>query len=154
LPLWKALHVVSMFTMVAGFIGVEVFYAAAIRRRDVRATAFVQRTLEKTGFGPLAILALIAGIIFGLLAAADGSIDFTSGWLIGAYVLVAIFFVNAVIAGEPVVRAGKAALAAEEAGEPVEELAAALPVGRATYLVLVNAATFTAIVLLMVLKPF
>jgi len=152
--LWKALHVVSMFIMVAGFIGVEVFYAAAMRRRDVRATAFVQRTLEKTGFGALAFIALLAGIVFGLLAAADGSIDFTLGWLLGAYVLLGVFLVNAVIAGQPVVKAGKAALAAEEGGGSVEEIAASLPVGRATYLVLANSVTFAAIVLLMVLKPF
>jgi uncharacterized membrane protein len=151
---WKALHVISMFTMVAGFIGVEVFYAAAIRRRDVRATAFVQRTLEKTGFGPLAFIALLAGIVFGLLAAANGGFDFTAGWLVGAYVLLGVFLVNAVIAGDPVVKAGKASIEADEGRASVEEVAASLPVGRATYLVVANGVTFAAIVLLMVLKPF
>jgi uncharacterized membrane protein len=151
---WKALHIISMFTMVAGFIGVEVFYAAAIRRRDVRAAAFVQRTLEKTGFGPLAFVALLAGIVFGLLTAATGGFDFTQGWLVGAYVLLGFFVVNAVIAGNPVVKAGKASIEAEEGRGSIEEVAASLPVGRATYIVLANAATFTAIVLLMVLKPF
>jgi len=27
--IWKALHILSMFTMVAVFIGAEIFYAAA-----------------------------------------------------------------------------------------------------------------------------
>jgi uncharacterized membrane protein len=151
---WKALHVVSMFTMVAGFIGVEVFYAAAIRRRDVRATAFVQRTLEKTGFGPLAFLALVAGIVFGLLTAVTGGFNLAGGWLVGAYVLLGVFLVNAVIAGDPVVKAGKASIEADEGRAAVEDVAASLPVGRATYIVVANAVTFTAIVLLMVLKPF
>ncbi len=151
---WKALHVASMFTMVAGFIGTEVFFAAAMRRRDVRATAFVQRTLEKTGFGALALLALLAGIVFGILAAANGGFDYAAGWLVGTYALIGVFIVNAVIAGEPVVKAGKAAIEADEGRASVEEVAAALPVGRATYIVLANAATFTAIILLMVLKPF
>jgi uncharacterized membrane protein len=151
---WKALHVISMFTMVAGFIGVELFYAAAIRRRDVRATAFVQRTLEKTGFGALAFLALLAGIGFGLLTAATGGFNFAAGWLVGAYVLIGVFIVNAVVAGQPVVNAGKASIEADEGRASVEEVAASLPVGRATYIVLANGATFAAIILLMVLKPF
>jgi len=151
---WKFLHILSMFIMVAGFIGTEVFYAAAIRRRDVRATAFVQRTLEKTGFGPLAFLALVAGIVFGLLTAAEGGFDFTGGWLLGAYALLGLFLVNAVIAGKPVVDAGKAAMEAEEGHASEEEVAVALPVGRATYILLANAITFAAIILLMVLKPF
>jgi uncharacterized membrane protein len=151
---WKALHVVSMFIMVAGFIGTEVFFAAAIRRRDVRATAFVQRTLEKTGFGPLAFLALLAGIVFGLLTAASGGFNFSAGWLLGAYALIGVFLVNAVLAGKPVVDAGKASIEADEGRASVEAVAASLPVGRATYIVLANAATFAAIVLLMVLKPF
>jgi uncharacterized membrane protein len=151
---WKALHVVSMFVMVAGFIGVEVFYAAAMRRRDVRATAFVQRALEKTGFGVLAMIALLAGIVFGVLTAATGGFDFTAGWLLVTYALLAVFLVNAVVAGQPVVEAGKAAIEAEEGRASVDEVAESLPVGRATYLVLANSVIFIAIVLLMVLKPF
>jgi uncharacterized membrane protein len=151
---WKALHVVSMFAMVAGFIGVEVFYAAAIRRRDVRATAFVQRALERTRFGPLAIIALLAGIVFGILTATTGGFDVLAGWLVAAYLLVGVFLVNAVVAGQPVVEAGKASIEADEGRASLDEVAASLPVGRATYLVLVNAATFIAIVLMMVLKPF
>ena len=152
--IWKALHVVSMFTMVAGFIGVEVFYAAAIRRREVAAVAFVRQSLGNTGFGPLAFIALLAGIIFGVLTAATGGFDLVGGWLLAAYALLVIFLVNAIGVGEKVVRAGKAAIGAVEGRASAVEVEASLPVGRATFLVIANAVLFAAIVLDMVLKPF
>lgn len=152
--LWKALHIAAMFTMVAGFIGVEVFYAAALRSRDLEKVAWVQRTLEKTWFGPLAVFALLAGIVFGVLAAVTGSFDLTDGWLIAAYVLLGLFFVNAAINGEKVVHAGKAAIEAEEGRRSAEEVAGTLPVGQATFLVVANAVLFLGIILVMTLKPF
>lgn len=152
--IWKALHIVSMFTMVAGFIGVEVFYAAAMRSRDVHKVAWVQRTLEKTGFGPLALIALVAGIVFGLLTAATGGFDLAGNWLIVAYVLVGLFLVNAVLVGKPVVDAGKAAIEAEEGHRSADEVLATLPVNRAVFLLLANGVIFVAIILDMTLKPF
>ena len=154
MPIWKALHVLSMFTMVAVFIGAEIFYAAAILRRDVRALAFIQSTLERWYLGFVGLGGLLAGIVFGLLAAATGGFDFLAGWLVVAYVLVAAFFVNAALIGDKVVRVGKAAIEVEagraEAGSVFDDV----PANRGVVLVLINAVIFAAIIADMVLKPF
>jgi uncharacterized membrane protein len=151
---WKALHVLSMVTMVTAFIGVEIFYAAAIWRRDVRALAFVHRTVEKIGVGFVALGALAAGVVFGLLAAADGGFDFVAGWLIAAYVLIAAFLVNASLIGAKVVEAGKAAIEADEGRRPIEDVARDLVANRGVILVVINIVIFGAVILDMVLKPF
>lgn len=151
---WKSLHVLSMVTMVTVFIGAEIFYAAAIWRRDVHALAFIQRTVERTFAGFIGLGGILLGIVFGLLTAATSGFDFTAGWLIAAYLLVAAFFVNAALIGEKVVRAGKAAIEAEDGRRPAEEVARELRANRGIWLVAINAGIFTAVILDMVVKPF
>ena len=151
---WKALHVLSMVTMITVFIGAELFYAAAIWRRDVHALAFIQRTLERAGLGLIAIGALIAGIIFGLMTVATGGFDVVAGWLIAAYVLVAAFLVNAFLLGDRIVRVGKAAIEAEQGARPMETVLGDLAANRGVIFVAVNTVIFGLIVIDMVLKPF
>ncbi len=152
--LWKTLHVLSMVTMVTAFIGAEIFYAAAIWRRDVRALAWVQRTVEEWRVGIIALGVFVLGIVFGLLTAATGGFDFTAGWLIVAYVLVAAFFVNAAILGRLIVEAGKAAMGAEAAGEPGDAGTMALAANRGLWLVAINVVIFATIITDMVVRPF
>jgi hypothetical protein len=111
--LWKTLHILSMVTMVTVFIGVEMFYAAAIWRRDVDKLAWVHRVTER-GVGSLAFIGLIAGIAFGILAALDGGFDLMAPWLIAAYALVGLFLVNAALIGRNVFYLGREALEAED----------------------------------------
>jgi uncharacterized membrane protein len=151
---WKTLHVLSMVTMVTLFIGAEIFYAAAILRRDVHALAWVQRTLEETFIGFIALGGILAGIIFGLLAAATDGLDFTAGWLIAAYVLVAAFFVNAALIGSRVVHVAQEAMAAENAGRPLEDVVIDLAPNRGVILVAINVVIFALIITDMVVKPF
>jgi uncharacterized membrane protein len=151
---WKTLHVLSMVMMVTLFIGTEIFYAASIVRRDVRALAWVQRTVEQTFIGFIALGGILAGIIFGLITAATGGLDFTAGWLIVAYVLVAAFFVNGALIGSKVVRVGQEAVAAEEAGRPLEEVTLDVAPNLGLINVAINAVLFAAIITDMVLKPF
>ena len=94
MPVFKLLHILSMFAMVTTQIGGEFIYVTAITRRDVGALAAVHRTLERARLGVVSIGALASGIVFGLLTAATGGFDFTDGWLIAAYVLVAVFIVT------------------------------------------------------------
>ena len=151
---WKTLHVLSMVTMVTVFIGAEIFYAAAMWRRDVHALAWVQRTVERSFVGFVAIGGLLAGIVFGLLTAATGGFDFTTGWLIAAYVLVAAFFVNAAVIGREVVRAGKDAIEADEGRRSVDEVTQGLRANRGLILVGINTMLFTALIVDMIIKPF
>jgi hypothetical protein len=83
--IFKLLHILSMFTMVTVFSGGELFAALAIRGRDVRALAWLQRLRMPLGIA--AFGALVAGVIFGLLTALTGGLNFFDGWLIAAYVL-------------------------------------------------------------------
>ncbi len=92
--IFKALHILSMFTMVAIFLGGEFFYTAAYWRRDVHALAWVHRTGVQTRVPIVGLAALLVGVVFGLLTAATGGFDFFKGWLIAAYVLVVAFLLN------------------------------------------------------------
>src|SRR6266496_3373260 len=97
--IFKALHILSMFTMVTIFLGGEVLVAFATWRRDVHALATLERLFVQSRLPYIGIGALFAGIVFGLLTAATGGLDFFEGWLIAAYVLVALFFVNVAVLG-------------------------------------------------------
>ncbi len=151
--IWKTLHILSMVTMVTAFIGAEVFYAAAMRKRDVTALAFVHRTVERTGLGFVALGGLVAGVVFGVLTALTGGFDLVAGWLIVAYVLVGAFLVNAALIGARVVHIAKEAVEADEGKRPAEEVIGAMASSRAVFLVVVNAIIFLAVIADMALKP-
>lgn len=154
MDIFKALHILSMFTMVTAFSGGELLYAMAIRGRDVHALAWVHRTL-RIPFGIAALGGLVAGIAFGLLTAATGGLDFFDGWLIAAYVLVAVFLVNGAVHEPAVRRLGDRAVEADAGQRPVEEVVREMAsFSRATLLFAINATIFTLIILDMVLKPF
>jgi uncharacterized membrane protein len=155
MPIFLAFHILSMFTMVTLFSGGEFFYVLAIRQRDVHALAWLHRTAHRTRFPFVAIGALVAGVAFGLLTAATGGFDFLDGWLIAAYLLVALFFVNATVIGKDVIQLADKAVEADAGQRPVEEVAREMAAtNRATLLFVVNVAIFAAIILDMVLKPF
>jgi hypothetical protein len=148
--IFKLLHVLSMFTMVTVFSGSELFAAVAIRGRDVHALAWLQRLRMPLGIA--AFGALVAGVVFGLLTALTGGLDFFDGWLIAAYVLIVLFFVNGAV-HEPALR--RLGARAVEADRSVEEVAREMATfNRATRLVAINAVLFAAIIADMVLKPF
>lgn len=111
--------------------------------------------MEKQSRAPIfGIAALLAGVIFGLLTAATGGVDFFRGWLIAAYLLVALFLVNATVRGAKLIRLGDRAIEADEGKLPAEEVVGEMGGGGALSFFLVNAAIFAAIISLMVLKPF
>lgn len=66
MPIFKALHILSMFTMVTLFVGGEVYYAIAIQARNVRALAWLYRNELRFHLVRVALGALVAGVIFGL----------------------------------------------------------------------------------------
>jgi len=156
MPIFMALHILSMFTMVTLFSGGELFYLFAIRERDVRALAWLHRTAERTRLGYVALGALVAGVAFGLLTAATGGLDFFDGWLLAAYLLVALFFVYAIMNGRGMIRLAEKAVEADAGRRPVEEVVGevAAATNRITLLFAGNVAIFAAIILDMVLKPF
>jgi hypothetical protein len=153
--IFKALHIVSMFTMVTLFSGGEVYYAIAIFRRDIRALAWLHRVAVETGIPFVALGALVGGVVFGLLTVATGGFDYLEGWLIAAYLLVVAFFVNSFFLGRGVIQLGREAAEVEEGKRPAEEVVSHIGSGRtALTWAATNAAIFVAIILDMVLKPF
>jgi Predicted integral membrane protein (DUF2269) len=153
--IFKALHILSMVTMVMLFSGGELYYAFAIRARNVRAVAWLQSTERRNGIAFFALGALLSGIAFGLLTAATGGLDFFDGWLIAAYVLIGLFVVNSALFATRVVRIGDHAVEAEEGTRPVEEVVAEMAATRSGVLLFaINATIFALIILDMVLKPF
>jgi hypothetical protein len=152
--IFKALHILSMFTMVTIFIGGEVLVAFAIWRRDVSALATLERLETQSRLPYVGLGALFAGIAFGLLTAATGGLDFFKGWLIAAYVLVALFFVNIAVLGRGVVRLMEEAVEADAGQRSVEDVARDMAASREFLFLAVNVAIFAAIILDMVLKPF
>ena len=97
----------------------------------------------------------MAGVAFGLLTAATGGLDFFEGWLIAAYLLIALFFVNGAVNERVVRRLGEKAVEAEAGQRSVEEVVSEMAAtNRPTLLFVIDVAIFAAIILDMVLKPF
>lgn len=84
---FKFLHIVAMFGAVTLIVGTSVLLDLVGRTRDVlsyrRLDAIVQRT------DMVAIGLFVAGVVFGLAAAATGGFDLLASWLILAYAVVA-----------------------------------------------------------------
>jgi hypothetical protein len=154
MPIFTVLHVLSMFTMVTVFLGGPFYYAYAVWRRDVRALATFHRIERQSRVGIVGIVALFAGLAFGLLAVLTGGIDILEGWLIAAYVLVAAFVVNVAISEKTLIELGDKAVEAEAGGRPVEEVVDDMAASPAVRFTAVNVGLFAAIIVDMVLKPF
>ena len=153
--IFKALHILSMFSVVTMEIGAEFLYAFAISRRDVRALATVHRILEQARLGPISIAIFISGVVFGLLTALTGGFDFLAGWLIAAYVLVAVIFVGGSrLWPKILLPLGAKAVEAESGQRPVEDVVRDMVASRAIRWFVVMSTIFVLIVLDMVLKPF
>lgn len=153
--IFKALHILSMFIMVTIFLGGEFFYTFALWRRDVHGLAWVHRVEVQTRVPIIGLGGLVLGVVFGLLTAATGGLDFFKGWLIVAYLLVAAFLVNAAVLGEKLLGLARKAVQADAGERATEEVLRDIAASRAaTFWFPVNVAIFAAIILDMALKPF
>jgi hypothetical protein len=150
---FKLLHILSMFAAVTLLIGEQFVLSRAIWRRDVRALATFHRLI---GVRPVIGASLfMAGIVFGLLTAATGGLDFFAGWLIAAYVLVAaILAFNASPWVQQMPRLGARAVEAEAGERPIDEVVQGMAASHAGLLFAVNVTLFVALIADMVLKPF
>ena len=83
--LFKFLHILTMFIAVAGAVIPEVVLHWVAGSGDVRAIRVFASIAAHVG--KLLPIFFVGGAIFGLLAAATGSLDFFQPWLIAAYVV-------------------------------------------------------------------
>jgi uncharacterized membrane protein len=150
MQVWTFLHIVAMFATVSLVLGGEVFALEAGRRRDVGALRAYFRLAE--GLERMSTVALIAGIVFGIVAAVVGGLNLLQGWLVLAYVLVAAGFVTG-IATAPAFGRIKSAVESNVGDEPSPELDRILGSPLPFALVGLSAAFLMAIIWVMVTKP-
>lgn len=154
MPIFKVLHILSMFTAVTLLISVPMFVAIAIWQRDVRALAAVYRLARRPGTTVIGGVFLLAGVVFGLLTAATGGFDFFAGWLIAAYVMVAaLILTNLLPVKRRVRQIAEEAVEAEAGQRPADEVVrdmATAPI----WVFAIDVVLFVAIIADMVLKPF
>jgi hypothetical protein len=153
MPFFKLLHILSMFAMVTIEIGAEFLYAYALSRGDVRTLATVHRISERARLGRWSVVALIAGILFGLLTAATGGFLFFEGWLIAAYVLIGVLLVTVTMFLRRALPLGQAAVEADEGRRPADDLVRDMRASRAFLWFGLDVLILAAIIADMVLKP-
>jgi hypothetical protein len=152
---FKALHVLSMFGAVTFLISEALLYGRAIWRGDAAGLASVRRLMG--GRPIVGVLFLMAGIVFGVLAALTGPFDLLDGWLVAAYALVvALFAVNASPWVQRLPKLGAEAIEATAGQRALDQVVRDMADIRTPTLVAVavNVVLFVAIILDMVLKPF
>jgi uncharacterized membrane protein SirB2 len=89
--IWKFLHIASMFTSVTLLFAYDIVLHRSAVRGDaatVRAVGKLRPLVENSG-----VAMFLIGIALGLITALVGPFDLTQGWLITAYVLVALILV-------------------------------------------------------------
>ena len=116
---WTFLHILSMFAAVTFIIGAEVWVTYAIRRRDLGALRAYFRVADRADM--VGGVLFLAGIVFGLIAAVAIGFDLLQGWLVLAYIVVAIAIAVG-FATVPYLNRVKAALAENEGDDVGPEL--------------------------------
>ncbi|HYI67812.1 MAG TPA: hypothetical protein VEW95_12895 [Candidatus Limnocylindrales bacterium] len=149
--IFKFLHILAMFAAVAGAVIPEVVLHWVASSGDVRAIRVFAGIAERVG--KVLPVFFIGGVIFGLLAAATGSLDFFQPWLVAAYVVFAIAMVTGATTTGP--WAARVAAAAEASGNDVlsPELELAIHDRRALIGSVVLMSAIVVMIFLMVFKP-
>ena len=151
MPIFKYLHIITMFMAVSFSVGPEILLHRIARTREVCTIRNAFRVGQPLGIA-VPILFVI-GLLFGLTAAFTGGFDFFAPWLILAYIIFAIaFIVSAAITGPWQEKVGMAAAASPD-DKPSAELAALIDAKTAQYATWTLAIAIIAIVFVMVTKP-
>jgi hypothetical protein len=149
--LFKYLHILTMFAAVAAAFVPEIWLHVMARRGDVPGLrGYLPLTAQ---VGKLIPVLFVTGLVFGLLAAWSGELDFFQPWLIGAYVIFAIAMATGALVGGP--WAGRMAEAAFESptDAPSPALLAAIHDRRGVISTAILMTSIIVIVWLMVAKP-
>lgn len=151
----KTLHILSMVTAVTTLVGMEMLIGLAVWRRDVRGLASIYRITRSSNPTTVGLVALIAGIVFGLLTAVTAGFDLLAGWLLLAYLLVAAMVVlNVSPPKQRIRRLAEQAVEAERGERATEDVARRMESFPVALFVGTNVVLFAAVIVDMVLKPF
>ncbi|HEX2090122.1 MAG TPA: hypothetical protein VHI54_09405 [Actinomycetota bacterium] len=149
--IWKFLHIASMFTAVTLLFAYDIVIHRSSARGDVatvRAVGKLKPLVENSG-----IAIFFVGVAFGIVAALVGPFDLTQGWLIAAYVLVAILLVLGAGPESAWLRQLIEAADRDTSGSASAEFTALARDPR-RHLSWVSAFLYAAVIYVMVVKPF
>ena len=149
--LFKYLHILTMFAAVAAAFVPEIWLHAIARRGDVAALRGYMSLVERVEkfIPPLFVL----GLVFGLLAAWAGELDFLRPWLIASYIVFAIAMATGALLSGPWAARLAAAVSTSGTEAPSPELVAAVHDRRGVLSTAILMTTIVVLVFLMVVKP-
>lgn len=150
--IFKYLHILTMFAAVAISVGPHLILRRISRSGSVAAikTAFG----AAKSIGQLVPIVFGVGALFGLLAAATGSLNFFKPWLIIAYVIFVVMSVlGARITAPWNMRVGKAA-AMNQGDTPSAELQAAVADPAIDTAFMISVIGIVLVLIDMIFKPF
>lgn len=150
---FKYLHVVSMFFFVAMALSGEIVTRRVAGSRDVVA---IRTTVSRVKLlsGPVAGGFLLAGLVFGIIAALTGRISLLAPWLILAYVAFAAAMAIGFLVTDPWVGRLERAAAASPAESASDELIGVIGDSTARIGTWALMGLIAILVFLMVVKPF
>jgi hypothetical protein len=150
-PIFVFLHVLAMFTGVALAYGPAALMVVASSRGDVRSLRGITATADR--LGPAVGAAFGLGIILGFVAIFVHGFNPTLGWLVIAYVLIAISLAMTFGFTNPWLRKVTAAAAASPDDQMSPELDALVNSSRNRALLAFDALLIVLLIADMVLKP-
>jgi uncharacterized membrane protein len=151
MPIFVFLHVLSMFTAVALAYGPAAMMVVASQRRDVRSLRAIVSTAER--LGPAVGAAFAGGIVLGVISIFVHGFDPLQGWLVIAYVLVAMSIGMTVFFTNPWLRKVAAAAEASPDDQMSAELSTLVDSPRNRALLVFDALLIVLLIADMVLKP-
>ena len=152
MPIFVFLHVLSMFTAVALAYGPAAMMVVASQRRDVRSLRAIVATAER--LGPAVGAAFATGIVLGVISIFVHGFDPLLGWLVIAYILVAISIGMTVFFTNPWLRKVAAAAEASPDDQMSADLRALVEAPSVLWVNVLDGVLWLAIIYLMVVKPF
>ncbi|HET7677403.1 MAG TPA: hypothetical protein VFK38_06080 [Candidatus Limnocylindrales bacterium] len=152
MPIFKFLHIATMFMAVALALGPALLLHRVAPDADVRLVRGLFGAADRLGrFIPLLFT---AGLVFGLITAWTGRFDFFAPWLLIAYALFIVASITGAGFTAPWIKRVAALAESSPDGPATGELAAALADRRAHALFWLDVVIIVGFVFDMVVKPF
>lgn len=152
MPIFKYLHILTMFSAVGTVIGTEVLLHRVARSGDVRAIRAAFSLAKPMNL--IAPVLFLLGVAFGFIDAITRGFDLFAPWLLIAYVLfVAMFVLGGAVQGRWIERI-VAAAASSEGASPSADLQRVIHDRRAAVAMYVSWLLLAGIIFTMVAKPF
>jgi uncharacterized membrane protein len=151
LIIFKYLHILSMFSAVGLVVGTDLLLHRVADSADVRAIRTTFALFKPINSAIPVMFAL--GLIFGLITAFTGQMNFLAPWLILSYIVFGLTFAVGGIAGRWTANMAEAAAASPDDG-PSADLTALINQRAPRVTSYLGFLAVIVIVFLMVVKPF